>query len=117
MALTNPNEITFGEKGDKYVPTKYDGRNIKLYLGSPDEPLEAPFGISNPIFGSTSDNLTTDLAVDGELLTQFVALDQLIVQTAVARSQEWFGRQLSEAEVRVMHTPLVQPPTKEGGRV
>ena len=111
MASFDPSTIAFGAKRDTYVATTIDGKLPRFVLGSVDAPLRAPHGVSTPYSGADSaDRLTMDLEVaPGPLLDALTALDERIVNTAVERSKEWFGRQVDEATARAWYTPLVKP--------
>jgi hypothetical protein len=114
MSYPTVSNISFARKNGKFVCTHLDGRIPKFMLGTNDEPLRAPFGISDPYSGEDSDRLTFDLEVQDESLLSFLhSLDEQIVATAVTRSVEWFGKELNEAAIRAMHTPLVQAPKKD----
>jgi hypothetical protein len=114
MSYPTVSNISFARKNGKFVSTQLDGRIPKFMLGTNDEPLRAPFGISDPYSGEDSDRLTFDLEVQDESLLSFLhSLDEQIVATAVTRSVEWFGKELNEAAIRAMHTPLVQAPKKD----
>ena len=107
-------QITFAPKNGKYSSTQINGRIPKFVMGTEDEPLRAPFGISIPFSGEDSDRLTFDLEVgDSELLDSLRAIDERVVQMAVQNSEQWFGRPLEEATVRAMHTPLLQLAKKD----
>ena len=114
MSYPTVSNISFARKNGKFVSTQLDGSIPKFMLGTNDEPLRAPFGISDPYSGEDSDRLTFDLEVQDESLLSFLhSLDEQIVATAVTRSVEWFGKELNEAAIRAMHTPLVQAPKKD----
>jgi hypothetical protein len=114
MSALTVSNITFATKKGKFVSTQVDGRIPKVMLGTNDIPLRAPFGISDPFSGEDSDRLTFDLEVQDEALLTFLrSLDEHVVSTAIAKSAEWFGRELNEAAIRAMHTPLVQAPKKD----
>ena len=100
--------ITFGDKKNNYVPTLIQDKYIMFTLGSSDAPLRAPFGVSEPLNGGQSDRKTLDLEIDGEeMLGKLKSIDATIVAEAIKRPTEFFGKRLSENEVRAMHQPLV----------
>ena len=107
--MINVSEIVFGEKGnDGFIPTRINGNIVSFQIGSVDAPLRAPFGVSEPIGGSTNvDRRTLDLEVEGELAGTMKAIDAAVVAEAIKRPMAFFGRQLDEATVRAMHQPLV----------
>ena len=112
--MFDASHVTFAPKNGKYASTQLNGRIPKFVMGTEDEPLRAPFGISTPFSGEDSDRLTFDLEIgDSELLDSLRAIDERVVEAAVQNSEQWFGRPLEEATVRAMHTPLVQAAKKE----
>lgn len=113
MATINANEITFGDKEkDNFIPTKIHGSLISFQIGTIDEPLRAPFGVSEPVGGGYTERKTLDLEVDGELAGRLKAIDAVVVAEAIKRPVDFFGKKLDEAAVRQMHQPLVT--AKEG---
>ena len=109
MALSNIDAITFGTKADIYVPTLYEGQPPKFTLGSAEESLHAPFGISTPYSGSDTTNLTCDIEVDAELAQQIGALDEAVVQAAIRNAEEWFGRPMNEMHLSQVHLNCLTP--------
>ena len=52
MTIINASEITFGDKDkDGYVPTRLNGNIGRFQLGTKEDPLRAPFGVSEPVGG------------------------------------------------------------------
>ena len=114
LNMIDATQISFAPKNGKYASTQLNGRIPKFVMGTEEEPLRAPFGISTPFSGEDSDRLTFDLEVgDSELLDSLHAIDERVVQVAVQNSEQWFGRPLEEATVRAMHTPLLQAAKKD----
>ena len=108
MTTINANEITFGDKDkDGFMPTKINGSLIKFQIGTKEDPLRAPFGVSEPVGGGYSERKTMDLEVDGELAGQLKAIDAAVVAEAIKRPNDFFGKKLEEAAIRSMHQPLV----------
>lgn len=106
---TETNDITFGSKMDKYVPTRLKGNLPRYVLGTKDAPLRAPFGISTPYAGSENDDRRTfDIEVDEETEAWVKSIDETVLATAIKRSVEWFGKPLEEAVLRERHTRLLQ---------
>ena len=110
--MINAADISFGDKVDSYIPTKIGGNLISLQLGTKDEPLRVPFGVSEPLNGGKAERKTMDIEVDGDLAGMLKAIDAHVVSEAIKRPLDFFGKNLDEAAVRAMHIPLVTE--KEG---
>ena len=54
-----------------------------------------------------------DLEINQGDLSQLAAIDEAVVAAGVKHSAKWFGRELNEAAVRAIHTPLVIAPKKQ----
>ena len=112
MAPILADSITFGERDGNFLSTRVDGGSVCFTIGNLEEPLRAPFGVSEPLNGN-SDRKTLDLEVDGETTAgRLKAIDAAVVAEAIKRPYEFFGKRLDEASVRAMHIPLVT--AKEG---
>ena len=113
MTTINASEITFGDKDkDGYIPTRVNGNIGRFQLGTREEPLRAPFGVSEPKGGGQTTRKTMDLEVDSDLAAQLQAVDRVVLAEAIKRPNDFFGKQLDEAAVRAMFQPLVtsKPP-------
>lgn len=111
--MIDPASIRFGEKIGNFIATRVANDDMIYFrLGSVDEPLRSPFGVSEPIGGTITDRKTLDLEIDAELAGQIRAIDAAVVTDAIKRPTEYFGKKLNEAAVLAMHQPLVT--IKEG---
>ena len=105
----DPSEMAFGRKDGKYAHTSVNDAIIRFKIGGTEAPLRVPFGISDPYNVEASERLTMDLELnDPEALHFFRQTDQAVVDAAMKNSKQWFGKQLNEAAIRAMHTPLVK---------
>ena len=101
-------KIDFGFKDGKFARTTLDGALPKFKLGSVDAPCRAPFGISTPFSGDDAElRRTIDLEINPDDLAPLARIDEAVVAAGVENSEKWFGRELNEAAVRAMHTPIV----------
>ena len=113
MTIMNASEITFGEKDkDGYIPTRVNGDIGRFQLGTREDTLRAPFGVSEPVNGGQASRKTMDLEVDEEVANQLRAVDNVVLAEAIKRPSAFFGKQLDEAAVRAQFQPLVtiKPP-------
>ena len=113
MTIINASEITFGAKDkDGYIPTRVSGDISRFQLGTREDALRSPFGVSEPVNGGQAARKTMDLEVDEELANQLRAVDNVVLAEAIKRPSAFFGKQLDEAAVRAMFQPLVtiKPP-------
>ena len=53
MVMVDASKIVFGDKVDNFVSTKVDAGVLFFNLGTVDDPLRAPFGVSEPVGGGT----------------------------------------------------------------
>ena len=113
MTIMNASEITFGEKDkDGYVPTRLNGNIGRFQIGTKEDPLRAPFGVSEPVGGGQAKRKTMDLELNGDLAAQLQAIDDVVVAEAIKRPNDFFGKKMDEDAVRAMFQPIVT--TKEG---
>lgn len=107
-------KLDFGVKDGKFARTTLQGALPKFKLGSVDAPCRAPFGISTPFSGDDAElRRTMDLEICPDDLAPLARIDEAVVAAGVKHSGKWFGRELNEAAVRAMHTPLVIAPKKQ----
>ena len=107
-------KLEFAVKDGKFARTTLDGALPKFKLGSVDAPCRAPFGISTPFSGDDAElRRTMDLEINPDDLAPLARIDEAVVAAGVENSEKWFGRELNEAAVRAMHTPIVIPPKKQ----
>ena len=107
-------KLDFGVKDGKFARTTLQGALPKFKLGSVDAPCRAPFGISTPFSGDDAElRRTMDLEIGPDDLAPLARIDEAVVAAGVKHSGKWFGRELNEAAVRAMHTPLVIAPKKQ----
>ena len=118
LAQLAPTSLAFDAKvltrpsnGGKYVETTLHAKRFPLVqLSTSSAPLRAPFGLSTKFGGGEADGgrLTLDLDAPPELVAWATALDEHLIANAIAHSQAWFGKELTEATVRAMHAPLIR---------
>ena len=70
----DPTKLAFGPKDGKgkFVSTTINGALVKFCLGSKEAPLRAPFGISEPFQGETTQRRTMDLELSDPALLAVV---------------------------------------------
>ena len=124
ISAFEPTAVTFSalektRKGSKVVwvnlPVAESGRG-KLSLQTPTVAL--PFGVSPYQEASTGEiqSYSVDLSFRGadadarmaEFLAKMTALDELVLDTAVKNSKEWFGKQMSKEIVSEFYRRLVK---------
>lgn len=73
--------------------------------------------LSVPMPNQDPNRRTLELTIESPaLLTFLTALDQKNIETATTKSEEWFKKNLSRADVERNYNYIVKPPNKEGDR-
>jgi hypothetical protein len=76
--------------------------------GDGDPCLLAPYGITPPAEGATSDRSNLELSVEHEPLKAFLSgLDAFFCAVATEKCNAWFRKSLREEEVQMLHRPLL----------
>lgn len=112
MATIDASQITFGKKYNDFISTKVKGGIARFVVGTVDEPLRAPFGVSEPKNGGKATRKTMDLEVEDSTLAELLAsIDAAVVAQAIKDPLNFFGKELDEDTIRAKHQPLLT--TKE----
>lgn len=112
MATIDASQITFGKKYNDFISTKVKGGIARFVVGTVDEPLRAPFGVSEPKNGGKATRKTMDLEVEDSTLAELLAsIDAAVVAQAIKDTLNFFGKELDEDTIRAKHQPLLT--TKE----
>ena len=110
----NFSKLRKNKMGGKAVYLSSSGNN-KLYLQLPF--MRAPFGLSSYTDEATKKtSYSLDLSLDkgdpktSELADTFTALDEYILKTVEANSEEWLGKKYGMAVMReALYKPMVRP--------
>jgi hypothetical protein len=118
MATIDASQITFGKKYNDFISTKVKGGIARFVVGTVDEPLRAPFGVSEPKKPQNggkewkATRKTMDLEVEDSTLAELLAsIDAAVVAQAIKDPLNFFGKELDEDTIRAKHQPLLT--TKE----
>ena len=112
MATIDASQIPFGKKYNDFISTKVKGGIARFVVGTVDEPLRAPFGVSEPKNGGKATRKTMDLEVEDSTLAELLAsIDAAVVAQAIKDPLNFFGKELDEDTIRAKHQPLLT--TKE----
>ena len=112
MATIDASQITFGKKYNDFISTKVKGGIARFVVGTVDEPLRAPFGVSEPKNGGKATRKTMDLEVEDSTLAELLAsIDAAVVAQAIKDTLNFFGKELDDDTIRAKHQPLLT--TKE----
>ena len=110
MATIDASQITFGKKYNDFISTKVKGGIARFVVGTVDEPLRAPFGVSEPKNGGKATRKTMDLEVEDSTLAELLAsIDAAVVAQAIKDTLNFFGKELDEDTIRAKHQPLLTP--------
>ena len=93
-------KLDFGVKDGKFARTTLQGALPKFKL--------------TPFSGDDAElRRTMDLEISPDDLAPLARIDEAVVAAGMKNSEKWFGRELNEAAVRAMHTPIVIAPKKQ----
>lgn len=105
---------TYQNGKGQFVGLYYDGKPLRLQVPK----MSLPFGVSPP-YNNEGTTYHVDFSFGGDnpkvgmLLEKLREFDQLMVKTAVERSQEWFKKQKSQAVVEELYKSVVKESDKK----
>lgn len=87
---------------------------IRFQLGSIEEPLRAPFGVSKPKENQeNTSRRDLDLSIDNDDLLDFLRkLDASNLDAAVERSTDWFKKEIAKPVLADRFKPIVKEPNR-----
>ena len=105
---------TYQNGKGQFVGLYYDGKPLRFQVPK----MSLPFGVSPP-YNNEGTTYHVDFSLGGDnpkvamLLEKLREIDQLMVKTAVERSQEWFKKQKSQALVEELYKSVVKESDKK----
>ena len=102
-------DLVISKNGGKAAQvTLEDGKQLTIALGSPENTLSAPFGLSQWDATVAQDRVALDVHAGPEILEAITALDESLLKYVEASHKTYFGPSSKVEKVREYFRPTIR---------